>query len=203
MEKKEALGIIYTAAEAYNMNLLNNNLLFVYKLENELRTFETVFLKRNFLHLTGVFIDETAIASANSFYNICLRRRLRQDAFDFYPDGTTVKKLEVLKRLMDLPSCAHMIGYYNGSNLHLKTERIVGNVFASLGFVFDDQAKHFVPNTALKVDCRDVIAGSPLLIQAILRKSNQSHEYNEICSIRKSITIDELNRIERVNVQCD
>ena len=203
MEKKEALGIIYSAVEAYDANLLNCNFLFVHRSGNELLTFETVFLKRNFFHLTGVFIDEKAIVSANSFYNICLRKRLRQDEFDFYPDGTTVKKLEVIKRLMELPSCAHMIGYYNGSNLHLKTDRIIGNVFACLGFVFDDQVKHFVPNTALKVDCRDVIAGSPITVQAILKKSNQSHEYNEICSIRKTISIDKLNALERVNVQND
>ena len=200
MDKKEALSILFSAAERYDQNLLNNNLLFVYRVGTELHTLETVFLKRNFLHLTGVFVDEKTIASANSFYNICLGKRLRQDAFDFYPDGTTVMKLEVLRRLMDIQNCAHMIGYYNGSYLRLKTDRIVGNIFACLGFMFDDLTNCFIPNTALKVDSRDVILGSPIPIQAILRKSTTSCEYTEICSIRKEMSIKELNQIKRVNI---
>lgn len=200
MDKKEALSIIFDAAERYERNLLNNNLLFVYKVENSLCAFETVFLKRNFLHLTGVQVDEKAIVSANSFFNICMSKRLRQDAFDFYPDGTTIKKLDVMKRLMEIHKNAQMIGYYDGSFLRLRTDRIVGDVFACLGFVFDEEAGCFIPNTALKVDCREVINGTPSQIQAVLRKSKSCNEYAEICSKRKGVLVEELNTINRVNI---
>ena len=56
MNKTEALKIILEAAEYYHKNLENQRLLFIYEKDKKLSYIESIFISRNFLHLTGVKI---------------------------------------------------------------------------------------------------------------------------------------------------
>lgn len=200
MDKKEALSIIFSASEKFRQNLLNNNMLFIYEADKRVHYIETIFLRKHFLHLTGAVIDKRRIKSAVEFFNICCNKRLYTSAFEFSEDGTTVMKLEVLCYLMDIQKCANMTGYYNGNYLNLRTERIVGNVKACLGFIYDKGLGYYIPNTLLKEDCRKTIVGSPLKIVAVLRKPITGREYNEVCYIKKDIDINIIKALEGVIV---
>lgn len=63
-------------------------------------------------------------------------------------------KLSVLPQLMKIYRSAKMVGDYSFTKSVLYTEKLVGNITASLGFVRDD--KYYIPNTALKEDIRDI-----------------------------------------------
>lgn len=200
MDKKEALSAIYSSLEKFRQNLLNCNILFIYESNKQISFIETVFLKRHFLHLTGAVIDEKRIKSAVEFFNICSRKQLYTNAFEFSDDGTTVKKLEVLQHLMDIQKYSKMTGYYNGNYVNLQTERIVGNVRACLGFIYDKELGYYIPNTALKEDCRNVIAGSPFKIVAILKKPNNTKYYTEMCYGKPDIDFEMIKSIEGVYI---
>lgn len=54
--KKEVLRIIIASAKEYSRILEGMNYLFIYRNQenNEIQYFETVFLSRNYQHLTGI-----------------------------------------------------------------------------------------------------------------------------------------------------
>ena len=61
--------------QQYNLNLENKNLLFIFNSKfSNIEYFETLFLPKHFLHLTGV-ISNKNIKSSN-FYNMCLKGKL-------------------------------------------------------------------------------------------------------------------------------
>ena len=96
--KSGALRIIHNGAVAYKNNLANKNVLFATVIGGKTELFEVSFLPRNFLHLTGV---RTKLNST-TFYSLALRDRLREQDIAFAVDGTTDKKLDVLKPLMSV-----------------------------------------------------------------------------------------------------
>ena len=57
ISNESAVGIINKSAVSYKENLLDKNVLFVTKDDNKVLLFETQFLDRNFMHLTGVKSD--------------------------------------------------------------------------------------------------------------------------------------------------
>lgn len=74
-KRKEAIRIICAAAKDYDRLLNGYNYIFIYKnrTTNQIEYFETVFLGRNFQHLTGVeFIDKhgNQISNATYFYQV-------------------------------------------------------------------------------------------------------------------------------------
>jgi len=99
--KKEAVKIVIAMAKEYNKLLEGVNYLFVYRnrLDNCVEYFETVFLPRNFQHLTGLEYVNTEGKVQNSsidFYNKCLKNILTEDEIRFKTDGTTPLKLQAL-----------------------------------------------------------------------------------------------------------
>ena len=72
--KNEMIKRICESAYKYKENLLNKNILFVYinKKTKELISIETMFEKRNFLHLTGMKYS----SSAKEFFSACLNMKL-------------------------------------------------------------------------------------------------------------------------------
>lgn len=73
MNKTDALKIIIDAAKYYHGNLENQRFLFIYQKNKSISYIETIFISRNFLHLTGVKILNKNIKSSLMFYSLCLK----------------------------------------------------------------------------------------------------------------------------------
>ena len=127
MNKRRAIQIMANAAGLYKENLEDQRILFLYgtpsEIKKELRMesgkplsmkkYEAVFHRYNFLHLTGVKINRTEIASAIHFYEKCLGHRLMESDFRFARDGSTNQKLEILENMMCLKRNVTMIGGFS------------------------------------------------------------------------------------------
>lgn len=79
---KEALSIIFKAAQSYQKNLIDQSLLFLC-MDKHKRTYyiEVTFDASNFKHLTGV---QTKL-SALHFYEMCIDQRLSTGDFQYLP----------------------------------------------------------------------------------------------------------------------
>ena len=186
ISKKEALSILFSAAESYRRNLIDQSLLFLcLDKHKHVYSLEVTFDASNFKHLTGV---QTKL-SAQHFYEMCLDRRLSTDDFGFAEDGTTVWKMEVLPRLISKNLSANMIGEFNGSMPVLFTERLAGSTSACMGFVRSDENGRYVPNTILKGDVRTLVYRADRIILTY-RKKRTDTRYNEIVYAAKKIEWD-------------
>lgn len=106
IHKKEALRIVIATAKEYQRKLEGFNYLFIYRdrKSNNVDFFETVFLPRNFLHLTGIeYVDSEGRLQnkAIDFYNKCTKNLLTEDEIKFKADGTTPLKLQALPKLVN------------------------------------------------------------------------------------------------------
>ena len=192
MKKEAAIKIITSCAKSYKNNLENKNLLFIF---GDLQTpeyFEASFLPRNFLHLTGIKLVEGRIVSSKDFYDRCLNGKLSPDDFYMAQNGTTDMKLSVLPQLMNLHLCAKMVGDYDNTLLY--TEKIVGNIFACVGFIHENG--YYIPNTALREDIRDITISPQKRVLAIFRKDIKQKLYETICYTAKKVNILQLNLSE-------
>ena len=86
---------------------------------------------------------------------------------------------------------ANMAGDFAGKTAKLYTERIVGRLNGSMGFVFDEIAKRYVPNTVPHEDMRDMV--SPLYrIVATYRKNIKDIQYSEVVYAAKKVDFNSL-----------
>lgn len=196
MKKEDALRIIISCANQYNENLSNKNLMFIYRTDKNLDKIETVFLPRNFMHLTGIKLNNRIKGSVD-FYKACLKRRLSLSDFELSKDGTTEMKLNILPKLMDIKSHAKMIGEYNNSKSILITEKIIGNTHSCIGFIKENG--YYIPNTALREDTRNIIVGKSNQILLIYEKSIKDKNYNlEPSYIAKNIDEKIINEAKNI-----
>jgi hypothetical protein len=193
VDKQGALKIIIKCAEEYHSNLEGKNLLFIFGGKERCNSFEAAFPAQNFHHLTGV---RTLILSSAEFYRACLEHRLSLDYFSFAEDGTTPLKLEVLPALMRLCRTVKMVGKYNNSRVYLYTEKLVGNVFASIGFIRDEHnpnSRFYVPNTAIKGDIRQIAVKPVWRMLAVLLKDAASPHYSFLAYAAKGVSLDSIS----------
>jgi len=190
MKKDAAINVITTCAKEYNTYLENNNLLFLFGSQQKPDFFEAVFLPRHFLHLTGVEIAENSASGSSDFYEKALKGQLSPSDFSLATNGTTEMKLQILPQLMKIHRSAKMVGDYNFTKSILYTEKLVGNITASLGFVRDGE--YYVPNTALREDMRDIAVRPQSQMLAILRKSVEQSQYDELCYTAKGLTLQNI-----------
>ena len=178
MSKEEALKIILNCSKMYHENLENKNILYIMqdKLE-KISYLETVFLSRNFLHLTGVKISNKKIKSSSEFYDLCLKNQLSISDFEFNSNGTTAKKLNILQNIMQIHKISKMVGEYNGLKKYLYTEKLIGTVNYCIGCI--NKNNYYIPNTVLKEDIRDIIHNQ-YKVMFILRKEIKDKKYKEI-----------------------
>ena len=184
--KKEALAIVFAAADAYQKNLIDRSLLFLC-MDKHKRTYcvEVTFDGSNFQHLTGLETDP-ALITPSHFFQMCLDRRLKESDFVFAENGTADWKLDVLPRVFSKNLTANMIGMYNQSQPLLSTERIAGSVSVCLGFVRDGGVGRYIPNTVLKGDIRTLVY-VPDRILVTYRKTSKETSYSEIVYAAKKI----------------
>ena len=189
MDKSEALKILFRCADQYQKNLENKNLLLICANSsmNKVIAVETQFEPNNFLHLTGVKFQEGKRLTPDTFYTRCLARRLSLDDFELALDGTTEQKLSVFLPIVSSSSLsANMIGDYSARRPALFTEKLVGNVRACVGFVYDRSRECYVPNTILNIDMRDNITNR-LRIIVTYRKNKKDERYSEVVYKAKKI----------------
>ena len=190
MDKKEALKIILNCAKIYKQNLENKNLLIVLETKNkQIKYFETIFLPRNYLHLTGIKIINKKIKSSIDFYNLCLKNKLKISDFEFNSNGTTPLKLQILPQIVNIQKVSKMVGNYNNIKPYLYTKKIIGNINVCLGFI--KQNKYYIPNTVLKEDIRNITQEQAKVI-AIMIKCTKEKAYKNITYLSKNVNINEI-----------
>lgn len=201
--KKEALRVIIATAKEYEKMLAGKNYLFIYRNRdhNQIEFFETVFLPRNFQHLTGIeFLDKHGTIQKNSvfFYHKCLNNTITENEIQFKTDGTTPLKLAALPKLVQFLRFSKMTALYNGIRPKLAVDRVAGTTNYCLGFVKD--GNYFVPNSCLLEDIRN-LGERPSQILAILSKSADRFEtvYRDIRYLAKGIHLEHLKLTDELN----
>lgn len=201
--KKETLHIITATAKVYAKMLEGLNYLFIYRnrSDNKIEYFETVFLPRNYQHLTGVdFLDKEGNLQRNSvfFYQKCLDNMLTEAEIRFKEDGRTPLKLEALPKLVQFLRFSKMTVVYNGMRPKLTVDRIVGTVTYCLGFIKD--GNYYVPSSCLLEDVRRM-GDNPSQILAIFSKKAVREEriYKEIRFVAKGVPLDKLTLTDDLN----
>ena len=161
---------------------------------------ETQFKAEYYLHLTGV--ETNGGIDALQFYSLCMNSQLKTSDFELRPDGTTELKLSVLDRLIHVESAAKMLGDFNHTRPKLYTEKIVGNIYACMGFVMSGNSQFYIPNTTLKEDVRDVVTKAHQVV-AIFSKPVSEPVYTKLLYQAKSfeLTQDKLPRTLRGKVR--
>lgn len=206
MNKKEAIRIIQESARLYQKNLVNRNLIFIYLENGKYNYLEAMFLRTNFLHLTGVELSEGI--NSNRFYDKCLSNNLSDNDFEFKTDGTTRMKLEVIQQLMCINRSANMVGHYKGGKPTLETDKLAGGVNGCLAFIESKESPEiYVPNSALKDDIRN-ISDTPIgVVKCVFSKGVKTakYDYLEKCSDydvpdQKMVKIIE-NKVDLINLK--
>jgi len=184
--KEDALKIIHQCAVLYNNDLSGNNIMFITLNGNIANYYETLFLPQHFLHLTGI----TTPLRSEFFYKSALNQRLSPSHISFDAGGTSEVKLNILPKLMSIHINARMVGDYDNSKPLLVTDKFAGTVTMAMGF---KQVKNlYVPNTALKMDIREVTThASRHRIIAIFVKPAINSKYKQLTYIAKGINIDD------------
>lgn len=189
MEKKEALRIIFQCADLYQEHLCDRALLIISANNSMNKTFatEVLFERTNYMHLTGVKFEDGKYIPPDTFYTLCLARRLSVDDFEFAQDGTTEQKLFVLPGIVGTNNlAANMIGDYTDRRPTLITDKLAGNVRGCVGIVYDSARKNYAPNTVLNLDMRLSIQNRQRII-ATYRKHKTEEQYTELVYKAKKI----------------
>lgn len=201
--KKEALRIMISTAKEYAKLLEGMNYLFIYRNRdnNAIEYFETLFLPRNYQHLTGVeFVDTDGNLKKNSvsFYRRCLNNTLTENDFRFKEDGTTPLKLEALPKLVQFLRFSKMTVLYNGTRPRLAVDRIAGTINYCLGFIRDGD--YFVPGSCLLEDIRRMGENPSQILAVLSKRANQSEPiYKEIRYVAKGVPLNKLKFPDKLN----
>ena len=185
VDNRQALSIARKCAVLYNNNLANKNFMILYSVNDDIHNVELECQKGNFVHLTGL---SPINISASVFYKKLINNKASLSDFEMKKDGTTVLKLSVLESMMDFSNGINMIGNIHSSSLDLHTEKLIGNIYACLGFVQIPNGC-YVPNTILKKDMR-AITDKFYRVVAILSKKTSEMKYEKIIYEAKGISVN-------------
>ncbi len=196
--KKEKIKEICEMAKIYDKNLKGKNLMFIFenKLNKKLDYIETQFLANNFMHLTGISIKK--IKSSTEFYRLCLNNKLSYKQVMEKQNGTTKLKLEVLPQMLNIGKNARMVADYSNSKVNLYTEKLIGNIRCSIGFI--NVKGYYLPNTIIKEDIRQISQKETISrVIAILEKTTNQKEYSNITYICDNIDICSI--VSKINIK--
>lgn len=217
MDKRKAIQILTKSAKLYKANLEDQKILFLYGIVSDVRKevekenavlttikcYEVAFHRYNFMHLTGVKVNQSTIQSAIHFYEKCLNNRLKEDDFSFAIDGSTVQKLEVLENMMQLKNNVSMIGNFTDRGPELYSSKVAGNICACIGFVKDKNTNLNVPNTLLQKDIRDITISPTEKVYAIISKHYTDDKYHKINKRDKLIDLSKFRFIDDIEAIID
>jgi hypothetical protein len=166
MTKSEARDIIVKCVQLYKNNLCDKELIFVYFLNAQIHYVRVVYRVKNYKHLTGVVSDYTP----KKFFEVCYNKKISQNEISFKENGTTLLKLEILERMMNIIEQVKFIGDYLNTNVYLGLDKVVGNVFAGLGI--EKGSELYFPKSILRGDMRKQIYNMAV-VSAVLEKPLQ------------------------------
>lgn len=203
LAQKEFIDIIAKSQKEFEKNLKNKKLMFIY--ENKDRTIdqeEIFFPTTSFYHLTGIkaYDSKNKLLNSYKFYELLQAGGIDESKLEI-KDKTTYYKLQVLLQLMKLDKMASMIGDYTDNGLLLQTNKLIGNVNACMGFIKNKQ-NIYVPNTALKIDIRDITNDRKRII-AVLKKNINEKLYKNITYLNKKYQIENILQNQEINKKID
>ena len=191
--KKEAVRILTRTAKDYKEILEGRNFLFIFRnrADNSVSYFETLFLSKNFQHLTGVeyVFNGQVVREPVRFYNDCVDERISIDHIQFREDGTTQLKLVALPKIVNFISSSKMTGLYNGIRPLLAVDRLAGTTNFCLGFTQDGD--YYVPSSCLLEDIRK-LAEKPSQVLAVMSKKSDEAIYKNIRYVAKGLPFDRI-----------
>ena len=179
--KKEFIDIIAKSQKEFERNLKNKRLMFIY--ENKDKTIgeeEIFFPVTSFYHLTGInaYDSNNKLLNSYKFYELLQAGGIDESKLEIN-DKTTYYKLQVL----------------------LQTNKLIGNVNACMGFIKNKQ-NIYVPNTALKIDIRDITNDRKRII-AVLKKNINEKLYKNITYLNKKYQIENILQNQEINKKID
>ena len=125
-----------------------------------------------------------------SVYDAIDPRRARCFGGDFFALSAAGKR-DNLSSVTVVKKCLCAGSFFEDFAKASYTEKIVGRLNGSMGFVFDEIAKRYVPNTVLHEDMRDMV--SPLYrIVATYRKNIKDIQYSEVVYAAKKVDFNSL-----------
>lgn len=191
VRKLQAIDIISRAAIIYDKKMNQRNLLIIFGSPVKPDFIETQSLQKNFLHLTGVELNQTIDDNtAERFFAKAINHKINENDFEFKDDNTELK-LNILIQTLNVASNAKMIGdyNYNGNHINLQTDKLAGGVNACLGLI--KVGDYYVPNTVLATDIRKETDNRQKVL-TVLSKKIIDEKYNTIEMVGKKIDIKRL-----------
>ena len=160
MDKREAVGLIVSAAKRYKEMLCGKQFLLACG-DSEFR--EVAFQAHNFAHFTGVRLQN---CSAKQFYERALSGKLSASHFNLSGDGNTQRKLAVIGQLPGLFHAPLLYGAFLDSGIFISADYFVGKSFG-------------VPVTLYNEDIRK-LTYQPEKIIAVWEKPIGGERYEEL-----------------------
>lgn len=193
--------LILASAKRYQDNLVGKNMLVIHQNRTTKKYLKTefVFYSSNFLHFTGVDYRASTVNNKKSdlFFNKCINNELSLSDYQYRDDGTTRLKLDVLAEVVNIHKVATMIGDYNNSRPKLVTDKLYGNIRASIGAVATED-NYFVPNTALKEDIRNIVSDwQPIKAIYIKDIGDEKYHFKNCTKISKDFDLELLDETIR------
>ncbi len=199
MTDGDILNKIVESSYRYRDNLLDKNMIIISynRKVNHYSYIECEFLDKHFQHLTGVKIRpykgaptyNPDMESSANFFDACINNRLKMSDYRNPNDGTVELKMVVIMEVLTfMYTTKNMMGSFLESKDRLFTEKLVGNVRGSIGFVNDKEKPGSlikVPNTILNVDIKKQIKEANGIV-CIFEKVISDEKYN----VLKYIKID-------------
>lgn len=175
-DENMALKIILQAAKEYDVRLKNKQFLVVYRGKKGVEMHCVGFRAINFLHLTGVKTDMSAL----QFYTACMNERL--SIKDIWVDrkGKVQQKLQVLPYLSALLYHNCMIGDFINSGIVIKADYFIGDTRAVLSVGFRDGRKEDIPVTLYNESVKK-LSDPTCKVLAIFRKEYDDPKF-DICT---------------------
>jgi hypothetical protein len=198
MTDRDILNKILESSYKYRDNLLDKNMIIIsYNRKfNHYSYIECEYLDKHFQHLTGVRIrpykgaptyNPDMMSSAN-FFDACINNRLKMSDYRNPRDGTVELKMVVIMEVLTfMCSTKNMMGFFLKSKDKIFTEKLVGNIRGSIGFVEDKEKPGSlikVPNTILNVDIRKQTEEANSIV-CIFEKSISDEKYNVLKFLKK------------------
>lgn len=201
--RKKFMDIIVKSQKEFEKNLKNKKLMFIYEEKDKTIGEEEIFFpKTSFYHLTGInaYDSNNKLLNSYKFYKLLQDGGIDESKLEA-KNEKTYYKLEVLPQLMRIDKNANMIGNFTGHSLLLQTDKLIGNVNACMGFIKNEQSI-YIPNTALKIDIRD-IADDRKRIIAVLKKEINEKLYKNVTYLKQKCLLIEILKNQCINEKMD
>ena len=177
--KKPRIQRIIRAAELYEANLLNKNILLVGEKDGDIKVIELRFRAENFMHLIGVRMVESNYGGMY-FWKKYKSHQLSER--DILPDfnGAANQKLQAATTMFRSDLSARSFGKEKGVREKVSVDIYSGDIHASLGFRTYKTA-YYDPTTMLKSSIsKEVYPEDSYRVVGMLSKRLRDSQYDTL-----------------------